>query len=848
MARKSDRSPEELRRELAELRRRFAELEQAEAERREAQKALESAERERTAILDTMSEHVVYQDLDHRVVWTNRAAAESVDLSPEELAGRLCYEVWADRNNPCDGCPIIRARETRQPQQSRMTTPDGRTWLVRGYPVLDEDGAVTNVVEVTMNITARERAEMESQRRATQLETLRRVGLEITTQLNLEVLLHSIVSQAIDLLEAEEGGLYLYRPERDVLEWVVAIGSTMAPVGATLRRGEGLSGKVWETGEPLMVDDYKTWEGRPGVYEGAPWTAVLAVPVHWRDNFLGVLNVVAAPPRTFSSADAELLTLFAAQAAIAIENARLFQAEREQRELAQALEEAAAAVSSTLHLDQVLDRILEQIARVVDGDAFNILLVEEGDARRVRWRGYEDLGVAPSPHALSIASHPTLSEMVQTGEPLIVSDTSTHPEWVPAEGQEWLRSYVGVPIQVGGVTVGFLNVDGTRPGQFGPTDGLRLKAFAPHAATAIENAQLYRELLNRAEQLEQRVEERTAQLRAQYAQSEAVLRSATDGIIVTDDAGNIVQTNPVADAWLHRTLSPEDADRLRETVQDLADRGDERPKAMLELTGLDLELKAAPVLGPTGQAKVVIAVHDVSHLKALDRIKSRFISNISHELRTPITTIKLYALLIERHPDKWQEYMETLMEEADRQAQLVEDIMEISRIDAGRLEIAPQPTPLNDLIEMVMERYRTLAEERGLTLTHHALEPQPVALVDPELMTQVLDNLIQNAIRYTAEGGRVGITAGKQEKDDRVWATLQVTDTGMGIPEDELPHVFDRFFRGSRPRAMQLSGTGVGLALVKEIVELHGGQVTAQSAVEEGSTFTVWLPLTEKAP
>jgi len=242
----------------------------------------------------------------------------------------------------------------------------------------------------------------------------------------------------------------------------------------------------------------------------------------------------------------------------------------------------------------------------------------------------------------------------------------------------------------------------------------------------------------------------------------------------------------------------------------------------------------------------VVNIHDVSHLKALDRMKTRFVTNISHELRTPVTTLKLYAALMQQTPPAtWVKYVDSLAQETDWLAQLVEDILEIAHIDAGRLELKLRPTPLNELGEMTIINHRTLARSRGLTLEHQPTEPGPVALVDPERMIQALSNLVGNAIQYMPEGGTVVVSTDEQEADDRVWATTTVADTGMGIPEEELPHIFDRFFRGVEPRSMQISGTGLGLAVVKEIVELHGGRVTVESQVGEGTAFTVWLPLAD---
>jgi signal transduction histidine kinase/DNA-binding response OmpR family regulator len=693
----------------------------------------------------------------------------------------------------------------------------------------------------------RKRAEEEIRRRAAHLEALNAVIAAATTATDLPDLLETALEHTLQALNLSQGaiwrtGQYVLKDIRQTPNEVnahEALATTLALVGANAVRD-------WQD---MKVNSVLSTVAPIVTHFGI--RASLTAPLLVEGRRIGGLAVASSAPRDWPHDEVALVEAIGQQLGAAAERLRLFQAEREQRQLVEALQEASAIVSGTLETDEVLDRILDQVERIVLGDAVNImLLTEDGKARIARSRGYRQSQVTDQAftEGYPASQIPNLTKMMQTGETVVVSDTMTDPDWVLMEGRAWLRSYMGAPIKVGGVTVGFLNVNGARTSQFDTDDARRLQAFANHAAIAIQNAQLYQELRNYAEQLEARVQERTAQIQAQYAQLEAILRSSSDGIIVTDRQGEIVQTNPIAQTWLTQTLSPADAAHLRETVQSLARRAGVRPEQVLELTGMDLQLSAAPIVNPGGaEATAVVTVHDVSHLKALDRMKSRFVSNVSHELRTPITTIKLYTALMQQSPpDKQTDYLNALSQEADRQAQLVEDILQISRIDAGRLEMQPRATDLNSLAETIFASRKVLADERGLAMEYHPATPGPMVLVDPDRMMQVLGNLVTNAIQYTPRKGKIIISTGTAEEGGRLWATVTVADTGMGIPEYELPHIFDRFFRGEQPRLMQVSGTGLGLAIVKEIVELQGGHVTAESEVNEGSTFTLWLPLAEQ--
>jgi signal transduction histidine kinase len=334
---------------------------------------------------------------------------------------------------------------------------------------------------------------------------------------------------------------------------------------------------------------------------------------------------------------------------------------------------------------------------------------------------------------------------------------------------------------------------------------------------------------------------------------DAILNSTTDGIVVTDEQGEILHTNPIAQTWLDQTLSPNDSERLRQAVRDVATRVDKHLPELLELTGMDLELRASIISAPEsisepGIGEVVVAIHDVSHLQEVDRMKTMFITNLSHELRTPVATVQSYAYLLQRtspEEKKWREYLNALIQETDTQAQLSKDILQISRIYARQAEINLRPTPLNQLTEAAITKHQTLAQTQGVTLNYHPTELELTVAVDSQKITQALDNLVEDAIRYTPEGEQVTVSTDKREVEGQVWATISVLDTGEEMPTEDQSYVFERFFREWEPQSERVSETGLRLMIVKGIVELHSGRVAVENQKGIGPIFSIYLPLAD---
>lgn len=226
-------------------------------------------------------------------------------------------------------------------------------------------------------------------------------------------------------------------------------------------------------------------------------------------------------------------------------------------------------------------------------------------------------------------------------------------------------------------------------------------------------------------------------------------------------------------------------------------------------------------------------------LAELDRLKSKFVSDVSHELRTPIANLKLYADLLERgQPDKQAHYRTVLKQQTQRLSQLVEDILDLSRLEIARQNTLFGPVDLSAVIDQVVTAHQPRAEVAGLQLTFAAEDDLPPVCGDIHQLTQVVTNLIVNALNYTPCGWvRVAMTA----QAGRV--CVRVADSGQGIAPEDLPHIFDRFYRGREARQRDIPGTGLGLAIVKEIVEAHQGSITVDSRVGEGTTFEVHLPI-----
>jgi PAS domain S-box-containing protein len=365
--------------------------------------------------------------------------------------------------------------------------------------------------------------------------------------------------------------------------------------------------------------------------------------------------------------------------------------------------------------------------------------------------------------------------------------------------------------------------------------------------------------------LEAQVAARTAEIKAEREKSETILHNAADAILMADRELQVLYVNPAfttltgytAEEVLGQRVNTIGAGAHAEPIQQSIEAALAEGKTWQgeviawrkDGRTYDAALTVAPVRDADGSLVGSVSSHwDISQRKGLERARSQFITNVSHQFRTPVTTLQLYAQLLQKTelPEKSRCYLETIEDEIAWLTQLIQDTLEMTAIDSGKTVTAWEPISLSTMLQNTITRYQNRAETSGLNLMAMRLPPDiPTVRGDQARLTQAVAKLVENAITFTPSGRQVVLEAGTAEEKGRTWLTLAVRDTGPGISLEEQEKVFDRFFRGELAESGHTPGTGLGLSIAQEIVRAHGGRITVESQMGEGSTFTIWLPLGE---
>lgn len=322
----------------------------------------------------------------------------------------------------------------------------------------------------------------------------------------------------------------------------------------------------------------------------------------------------------------------------------------------------------------------------------------------------------------------------------------------------------------------------------------------------------------------------------------------TDGVVAFSPAGLVIHSNPAASQMLSRSMDPTTSfqDLFAEDAafdQILTLKRPQYLETQKTVGERELELFMAPYSADQAPGGVMVVIHDVTEQRRSEQARREFVANVSHELRTPLTNIKSYAETViaagdELPPELHNNFMGVIVSEADRMTRIVQDLLTLSKIDYGKMEMNVSRFSFSKTVRSVYEAVALNAESHGHTLTFSCEENMPDVDGDRERIEQVIMNIVSNAIKYTPDGGKIAITAATSGRN----VFVRISDNGIGIPEKDLPRLFERFYRVDKARSRESGGTGLGLSIAKEILNQHKGDIRIESVYGEGTDVTITLP------
>ena len=380
---------------------------------------------------------------------------------------------------------------------------------------------------------------------------------------------------------------------------------------------------------------------------------------------------------------------------------------------------------------------------------------------------------------------------------------------------------------------------------------------ADHLVLVVRRALEKQTLERRAQQLQEERARSLYALATEQSRVRTIVGCMADGVLITTPDLEVVLHNPAATRLLE-SMPPENQggtladyisdDNLCHALQDLlqnAEGEEEYISQELILGGKHLRALSALVYGPERHVLGTVTVlHDITSFKELDEMKSNFVHHVSHELRSPLSAIKQqHSVILDgltgELTDKQRELLSRAQDKIQGLLEMINDLLDVARIESGHGVQQQVPLDLADTLQHIVNLLEPKAEEQGLALELKLPEDLPLVQADERSMEEVFTNLISNAINYSPEGGTVAIAASKHME----FVEVQVSDTGVGIAAEELPKIFDKFYRVKHPQTRQVIGTGLGLSIVKGVIEAHRGSVEVESTPGVGTTFTVLLPI-----
>ncbi|MBI5565807.1 MAG: GAF domain-containing protein [Chloroflexi bacterium] len=758
----------------------------------------------------------------------------------------------------------------------RLASGEVRTVEVRASP-MDINGHSV-LLSIVHDITEHANTERDLRQLAQRLTMLNDIGQAIASTLDLDQILSILLERTRQAVGAEACSVALLDESHTELVFHRAAGvASQDVIGLRLKRGQGVAGWVVEHQQSALILDTATDQrflGQIDTPSGFQTRNLICVPMFAHNVIIGVLEQINKVSGAFDAADVQLLEAVAAQTAVAIDNARLFDAERRSHQRLETLYRIGQTVNSTLDPAAILEQLIDEAMRATHATHGAALIARPaaGNFERRAQRGYSpELIARAAQHQLPLTGGIN-GRAYATRQVIAVNDVRLDPDYFPLVPET--RSELVIPILRGDSVLGHIDLQSPHVNGFSEVDLDFLRVLADQVAVALENARLYQEAQRHATELEARVRERTAALRDSEETARVLLNAAPDAAYLLDANGTLLAANAPGAEDLATSVEqlvgvnlvdlfePALAQARRAQVNRAINTG-QPIRFQDERAGRYFENVIYPIRGAAGVIdRVAVYSNDVTERrqaeiemqraldkeKELSELKSRFISVASHEFRTPLTTILSSAELLEHYSHRWSdakklEYLKRIQTAVQHMVDLINDVLVVGRSDAGKQAFEPAPLDLIGFCGSIISEIQP-----------DGSHPQPIvflargdcanAVMDERLLRHILSNLLSNAIKYSPPGAPVQFNLHEQAGQ----VVFEISDHGIGIPLDDLAHLYDTFHRASN--VGNIAGTGLGMTIVKRSVDLHGGKIEVDSHVgtESGTRFTVTLPLVSVPP
>jgi PAS domain S-box-containing protein len=753
-------------------------------------------------------------------------------------------------------------------------------------------------------IQERRNAEVILQEQTRYLAALHETTLAIINRLEIGPLLESILQSALELTRTEHGYVDMYLPERQGFVKHATRGIFSQWQSLVLDQEQGLTGQIFKTGRSVVVSDYSTWPGHLPVYASGLY-AIAAAPMKVRGEVIGIIGLAYTEPgRKFTSQQVTSLEQFAELAALAVDNARLYQSAREEltgrKQVQDALYEAHRQLEANAHtlerrsqLLQVAAEVSRAASAILNPDTLSQQVVELVQQRfGLYYVGLFLVDESGQHLILRAATGEAGREMLRAGHQFVVGNSSM-VGWCVANrrarialdvGEDAVhfknpllpdaRSELALPLISRGKPLGALTIQSNQGRAFSNEDIETFQTMADQLANAIQNARLYEQLEKELEErkraemqvrqlnaeLEERVERRTLALKASEERFRALADNNPLRIRRYDRDGRCLYANAVSD---DPDFEPEQiiGKTIREVIAkpELTEMAERCIKQVFE-TGQPMQTEyqydentyalwyLAPEFGPDGQViSVVTTTLDISErrhmedelrartleLQASNRELESFSYSVSHDLRAPLRALDGFSriLLDDFHdslPEEGVGYLNRIREAAQYMAQLIDDMLRLSRIT--RAEMRKDPVNLAEIASRIVDSLKTHEPERAVNVN---IQDNLLAQGDEGLLRMAIENLLNNAWKFSAKTNPAEIEMGKTLIDGK--ETFFIRDNGVGFDMNYADKLFAVFQRLHSPR--EFPGTGVGLAIVQRVIHRHGGRIWAESEPGKGATF-----------